>query len=568
MNKQNQKPFTKNQIENDKPSVKQTVNILSGWIGNSMNAGHNRVIHFKKIMAGERHREYKIKLNIKLLTPKTPTYQKLKTCIRTYFVPNSRVWDNAEAYTAQKGGTTVEKIKEIPNLGNQTIPFVGTSGGGKFTNIFNTTTWRDSFISTYIPRIGSLYEQTTLPTSTINFPALSVLPLRGRIAIYNDFERNKEYDEERQEYKGDTVTNAEMRNYMPKEVGARIAGTEPNFYNKIESYTMRARRDNSYYTDYRTDLQGFESELPNEENPGFSANQALLSWSAWEHKIAEARSEAEMAQLNDWDVIAKIRGSQKLTEGKVQLIGTNQFDLNYSSITQNAYNTNENIQPEFQVLGQQGAYSYTEVDLPLYAGMEFKEEGYIHVIMTVTADTVFECGLDRNELNITPLDEYRPDLLEDKKDVLYKCEMGTEHVTEEEQYKEVVGFKRKFSEYFKLPNLIAGDMTTNNYYGYVTGGIYDPTPVITQKTFQFFDANPEYFTLSLGRIINKKIWLDYSDYMVNRNQAIENDVTIYDNDNWFINGQNQIFMVGVATCVAELPIDGSIATNYTQWGEH
>ena len=35
---------------------------------------------------------------------------------------------------------------------------------------------------------------------------MSILPIRGRVAIYNDFLRNKEYDEERQEYKGDTVT--------------------------------------------------------------------------------------------------------------------------------------------------------------------------------------------------------------------------------------------------------------------------------------------------------------------------------------------------------------------------
>ena len=93
-------------------------------------------------------------------------------------------------------------------------------------------------------------------------------------------------------------------------------------------------------------------------------------------KIAEARSQAENAQKNDWDIIAEIRGSKKLSEGKVQLIGKTSLNLNYAAITQNAYSSDTNVREDFRVLGQQGAYSFTEVNLPLYAGMEFNEEGY------------------------------------------------------------------------------------------------------------------------------------------------------------------------------------------------
>ena len=32
-------------------------------------------------------------------------------------------------------------------------------------------------------------------------------------------------------------------------------------------------------------------------------------------------------------------------------------------------------------------------------------------------------------------------------------------------------------------------------------------------------------------------------------------------------GQNQIFFVGMATCVCDLPIDEKIRKNYTTWGE-
>lgn len=573
MNDKNQnKPFTTNQIENNKNAIPRTVNVLSGWIANSMNGGHNRTIHFKKIMAGEKHREYRLKLNIKMLTPKTPTYQQLKATIRTYFVPNSRIWENAEKYTAQKGGSTETKINEIPNIGDINIPILKTSENeSKWTIISNTTTWRDSFIASYIPRIGKLNEIITenyIPPTEIKFPKISVLPLRGRIAIYNDFERNKEYDEEIQEYKEDTVTTNEIRNYLPSNIGTSTTGIPETEYQKIEKYTMRAKKENSYYSDYRTELQGFESESPTENGQLENNTTSLITWAAWESKIAESRSQAENAQMNDWDVIAKIRGSKKLTEGKVQLIGQNTFNLNYATITQNAYNTNSNIEPEFQVLGQQGAYSYTEVDIPLYAAMEFVEEGYIHVIMTVSADTVYENGVDRNDLNITPLDEYRPDMLNDKKDILYKIEMGTEHIENIEQYTEAIGFKRRYNEYFKLRNTIAGDMTTNDYYGYINQSTYQPSKIITQKTFQFFDNNPEKIILPNSEIIEKKIWKDYTDFHINKNQAIQNEVVKYSDNNYFINGHNQIFLVGLATCVAELPIDGSIAENYTKWGEH
>lgn len=44
-----QKPFTVNQVSNDKPNVDKTVSLLSGFLGNSMNGGHNKVIAWKKL---------------------------------------------------------------------------------------------------------------------------------------------------------------------------------------------------------------------------------------------------------------------------------------------------------------------------------------------------------------------------------------------------------------------------------------------------------------------------------------------------------------------------------------
>ena len=108
------KPFTTNQIKSTKPNAPRLERILVGQIGNSMNAGHNRTIAWKPIMAGERHKEYRLNASFKLLTPITPAYQNLLITFRTYFVPNSRVWKNAEKFTAQKGGASEIKINNVP----------------------------------------------------------------------------------------------------------------------------------------------------------------------------------------------------------------------------------------------------------------------------------------------------------------------------------------------------------------------------------------------------------------------------------------------------------------------
>lgn len=579
-NIQEQRPYSVKQVNNPKPNVPRSSSVLSGYIANSMNGGHNKVIAYKQVMAGERHKEYRLKANFRMLTPLTPTYQNLKMTIRAYFVPNSRVWDNAEKFTAQRGGTTEVKIAEIPNTRGKELPVVNSTSGSNNTNIVNTDMWRDSYISSYIPRMGQ-FTQTRANTGVITMPAISILPLRGRIAIYNDMERNKEYDAELMEYKDDTVSNEEWESYLP---------TNPAY---TDIYFMRSRKQNSYYTDYRTEIQGFESTIP-PDIVGWADDNSLITWAAWESKISEARSEAENAQANDWDIIAKIRGSKILTEGKVQKIGQKTFNLNYAAITQNAYNSDTELNDQFRVLGQQGAYSYTEVNVPLYAGMEFKEEGYIHIIATVDADTVFESAIDRLELNVGALDGYRPDLKDDKYDVLYDIELGTTKSKSqlEANYATIKGYKRRFSEYFKLPNIIGGDMTTKNYIqtlfeGNVikyAGAGTSVTQIETNKTFQFFEEDDEYFYdrihFANTKVYPKKSWLSYADLMINKNQAIMNEVSFTEQEstaeegeviyynNCRILGQNQIFFVGVCSVIADLPIDESIKENYTTWGEH
>ena len=237
-------------------------------------------------------------------------------------------------------------------------------------------------------------------------------------------------------------------------------------------------------------------------------------------------------------------------------------------------------------MGTQGAYSYTEVDVPLYAGMIFNETGTVHTIAFVQADTVFETGFDRQLLNVTPFDEYRPDLKNDKFDGLYKIEMTTEYSWDKfgNIANQIIGYKRKYSELFKLPNCINGDLTTNNYFQVkvvpgTNGNVIKPTEfseteVITQKTFQFFESGLDWFIDEAGNLkegikgVKKRVYLDYTDLQIDKNQAIKNQKEVSDDGSITVLGNNQIFYVGKAYCYSELPVDPAIKHNYSDWGEH
>lgn len=582
-----QTPATKNQIQNNKPAIRKSNNIIQGFFANSINGGMIKPILYAPLMTGQNVINHTIRANIKMLTPKTPAYQKLKGTLRTYFVPNSRVWNNWDAFLAQKGGASETKIKEIPNLGGKQIPLIYSTPDKKEneTKVLytDTTVYRDSYVSTYIPRINTheyqnQYSATPQQPIFRTLPKINVLPLRGFKAIYNDFERNKEYDQELTEYKGDTVSDAEFKTYMSDQV------------KDIQKTIIRGKRQNSYYTDYRTELLGIDEKL----DISSQTKDELATLTEFEKLIASARNQAENAQLNDWDIIAKEFGATKLTEGKVQLLGTKTFGINFNSITQSAYNINDKIEQEFQVMGEQGGYSYTEIELPLYYMIETKEEGFIHCILQISADSIFETGIDRQMLNVNIMDRYRPEFKELKDDVLYDIEKGTVGIESLEDYTRITGYKRKFSEYFKLPNSIAGDMTTFGYfYGQTSASAgnvliqasQDPTEaqeviiksVPSKETFQYFELadyasqTPTYLN-QYPKALRKKKWKDYTDLLINKNLAIKHpidlvqdiDFTVYET---IISGDNQFIIMGIQTMVTDMPIDENIKNNYTVWGE-
>ena len=576
-NPKNQVPYTLNQIEQTKPNVERTFNLLEGDIAGSLNGGHERTIIFKRVKAGERIMLMGSNMNIQLMTPKTVSFQRLKAVIKAVIVPDVRVWDNAMEFWSQGGGASEVKVKEIPHPVGLQWPEVYADDRTAIVSYQETTAWRDSFISSYFPKEGVGIIEDVEPQNQNKpynrIPPYNILPIRADVAMYNDLQRNKEFQPKRIEYHGDTVTQAEMNSYIMRDT------------RDMDYYFRRARRDNSYYMDFRTELQGFELEIPS--NSMLQGSNALLNWSNFESYIAETRAQSENSQKNSWDIVQELGGAPKLTEGRVQLVSRKEFDIAYSAVTQNAYNNNSEIEDKFRVLGFQGGFSYTNIDLGFLNGLEIKEHGTLLVTMCVTADTVFESGLNRMMLNTRWDEIYRPDMVGKKLDVLYKCEFGTPFLyngnDQDNDLKEAVGFKRAYTEEFCLPNVIFGDMSVRGTIqtDYVEDGtcrtFSNPTRILPNNTYQFFEFAADYEydpAMYTYNVVAKKYYLDYTDLMINRNQAVQMPVFTTEEGQdlseggMCVLGNNQIFYVGKVYCITDMPISPDIKDNFTKYGEH
>lgn len=569
-NSNKQTPASTNQIETTRPKVGRSFSLLTGNIMGSMNAGHERLIEIQEVMAGSKIAVKGTHIQIQTLTPKTPAFQRLKACIKVIKVPFIRVWKNYEKFAAQRGGASEEKIEEMPNLAGLTFPILESTLGGpnQTISIQETTEWRDCFASCIIPRVGAGAiaggDQETDNETPYNLaPYMNALYLRAHVAAYNDILRNKEYDEERTEYYNmDSVTQAEWDSYMPD------AESITDYYN------VRCKKDDSYYSNYRAELQGFESALPNSGNIDYYAESALINFTEWQHSVNEAFTQASNAQKNDWDIYTEMRGAKKLTQGRVELIAKKTFDLNYAAVTQNAYNNNTDIEEQFRVLGKQGAYSYTDIDLTFLNGIEIQEDGLIMVYLSVTADTVYESAVDRQLLNINWKDRYRPDLAREKNDILMNIETGTPYAFNSQTGDEYqpLGFKRKFSEYFKLGNWINGEMMNRGYYQTNPGDSQEPdltARLIPNNTYQFNEFSATKAQAGTTNWVKeKKHWKDYSDLMINKNSAIPADTYENDEGDIVMLGHHQIFYVGETYCVIDMPIEEEIKNNFVKYSEY
>lgn len=325
--------------------IKKSYNqVLKGISASTWNGGICQPVAFKKIYAGTKIKNYNISGQLRSLTPLVPLTTKLTTTFKAFFVPNSRVWTNAEKFSAQKS-TSGGYTKQEPYVTANAI----TGTGNSALTLTDYIEWRDCIASGYYPRILT---GTTGTFLTIG-GQMSGLPLRGYVAIYNDYLRHKELDPEITEFKTDNISSEELKKYRPTRTGGALNDA---------CLKRRGKKRDNYYTNYRTSLVGqTTTKYPDGE---VFEGQTLENHIEWQKTIAEMRENAENAQLNDWEIIAKLRGSRVANQGKVQLIGEKSVGHNYSQVAQTVYNE-ATPNPEFQSLGTTGAYSFTEFSIDI-----------------------------------------------------------------------------------------------------------------------------------------------------------------------------------------------------------
>lgn len=548
-----QTPATTNSVRETKPQVEESINnVLEGFITNSWFGGMLKPIAYKKVMAGERIKKYTINGVIRMLTPQVPAMQKLSTVFKAYFVPNTRVWDNAEKYQAQKGDLTKTKIKQVPSFtGTELIERQTTATDGQYILVTDTTYWRDCWASSYIPRmLSGKYINNTQET----YPKMNILPLRGFKAIYNDMLRHKVYDTEMTEYKDDTMSTAEFNSIIPKITqGIDTAADAMKFM-------PRGKKRENYTTNYTISAEGQN----NNTTAGSAIVTNLNTHNEWQKLLAESRTQSQNEQRNDWDIIAEMRGTRPVQDGKVQFLAEREIGINYQQVSQTSYNTNPDIREEFQTLGATGAFSYTEFNIDILNYNEFIEDGYIHIIAQTSSDVIYETGIDRHLLNITWDSEYRPDFKELKTDTMYQLETDSAGTTTTG----IKGYKRKFSEYFKLPNCINGELTTVPIKLLNHNNNSLASTLITQYHYQFMQVGENTYiepSINYRDVLNFKRHLDYTDFFLNRNQAILQATDFYQQPT--ISGNNQIYFMANCECICNMPIDNSIKNDFKKWGE-
>lgn len=522
----------------DAPIKKSYNNVLTGIIGNTWNAGICNPIAYKKVYAGTKIKKYTISGQIRMNTPVAPLATKLTTTFKAFMVPNSAVWDEAEKFSAQKGtALTNNVIREV------NIPFQNKriTIDGKEINLVDTTLWRDSFASSYLPRMATSQSET----STINI-SVSALPLRGYNEIYNKYLRHKELDPEVPTWKTSTVSAQELETLLP----------DTNIDLRHKSDKKRGKKRNNYFTNIRTSLTG---KLTEKYKDAFNDDhQPLAFHTEWQKTIAEARQQAENEQLNDWEIIAKLRGSRKADQGKVQLIGMAEVGHNYSQVAQTTYNEatpNEN----FQSLGTTGAYSYTEFSIDIINYEEIIEDGYIHIIAQTSADTIFSTGINRELLNLNWDEQYRPELAELKDDVLKEVEIYTNDYSDT---RNSIGYKRKFSEAFELPKHIAGDLTPNGFFE------IDENQKIPSEAFWLCQENNMLHKANDETTFQTNWWRDNTDILLNETMALKQPIAKVDTSNDYrLIGKNQFRMIAKTSMIADLPIDNRIKDDFKAQGE-
>lgn len=401
--------------------AKTKITLEKGKSATTFQGGMEVPIMFKEILPGEYIHEWNIQNITRILTPLVPTLDRIYLTIKAFFVPHTRVWKEAEKKLAGKIDADQQSTLEEANL--------------PFATINNATT-KHSYFKTHLANKYGVPNHSS--TTNIN-----LLLLRGYRAIENDFLRVKEYEPSKIEWNETHATETENKalNWCDYE-------SMPEAPENIANYGYMlapAKARKSYLTNIKKNMYDTEShyDFLNQENPN-----ELYRHLDWQTQFNDQKQRAANAEKNDWDIIAEMGGTSPVINDRVQLLGVMDYELNYQQITQSA--------PEIDgssPLGTTGSFSYTKVNGTLFSHKEFKQHGYIHILINLNVDSKVDGGIPKELLKIDINDIYRPGLAEKEEQILIDKELSAKYGSSK-----MIAFQPPWAEYKRLPTIISGEM--------------------------------------------------------------------------------------------------------------
>lgn len=474
------------QIENNNldehvlsPQTKNTITLESGKNAMSLKGGFEYPVMVMEVLPGTYIKDYKIDSITRLITPKVPSLDKIFVTWKAFFVPHTRVWKNAEKYFAGK----YESGYDYDQSGSQTIPYY---------TLPVTFTQNTPFRDTLAARYG-------LPNYSAD-TRINALILRGYRAIENDFLRNKEYELAKVEYDTDTVTSQE------EDLIEAYNLANGNLING--GYMVApAQTRKGYLTNIKKQLTADYTEMDN-----FSGYLEAPLHLDWQTRFQDIKQRTENANKNDWDIIAELFGTEPVTADRIVKLGEVDYEMNYQQITQSA--------PEYDgssPLGTTGAFSYTRADGTLFGHVNFKQHGYIHILLSVQIEKGYEESTPKELLKIYIDEFYRPALAKKEYQLMRSAEIANANgVT----VGETCAFQPPWAEYKRLPRLVTGDMRTQKLTK--LGTIIEP-----ESTSQWHNSP----STTLEKIVDGTFFRPYDDVIsvLNRNNILLLD----DSSDWY-----------------------------------
>lgn len=430
--------YSKSQIAGEKPRVSR-----SGY--KVMRAPYATGTHGAKVtpfcafeyLAGAKIKDFSAKFILKMQPLAHPTLDTLKLKMFAIYVPNTRVWlpKDADAFSSQKEDRYLPKVLSPPMAAPNGASIASIAGTTSLA--FTTTMWRESLAYHYFGKDG-------VHSSTM---AWNFLYPRGFKALYNDIFRDKSAHAPYIEYNS-TVVSTPERNSVFHFGRVDSALTIEEILNEGTSNwdLYRAPLDETYQNSFRPSV--FTQNNPVD-------NTDLLTHIQSQQITDEVRSQAQNINKTDAEILAEMRGTVIAKQNQCYIIGQKTIDIDISLQPQ----TVEGALP----LGAEGAISYTfgSADI-ITEQFSAPKDGIIHLVYYIQApdQSIWANGINVEHTKSLWSDFYRPGLANIKDAPFYQRElsgaMGTNN------WNDVGGWKRNFSEYFRLPTYIRGDFVQFN----------------------------------------------------------------------------------------------------------